>query len=38
MGSEMYKELIIELVKNMTDCELLHSLFFIIQKMTGRGF
>lgn len=38
MDGEMCKELIIELVKNMTDCELLQSLFFIIQKIAGREF
>ncbi len=38
MSNEDYKEIIIELVKNMTDTETLKSLFYIIQKIVGRGY
>lgn len=38
MNSDDYRELIIELVKNLTDCDMLKSLFYIIQKVVGRGY
>lgn len=38
MDNDTYKELIIELVKGMTDSEMLKSLFYIVQKIVGRGF
>lgn len=38
MSEEYCKEIIIELVKNMTDGKLLESLYYIIQKMAGREF
>jgi|GEM_PF-5849164 hypothetical protein len=38
MSNEDYKEIIIELIKNMTDNETLRSLFYIIQKIVGRGY
>lgn len=38
MDNNTYKELIIELVKDMTDNKLLKSVFYIIQKLMGQGY
>lgn len=38
MNDEFYKELIIELVKDLSDSETLKALFYIIQKIVGRGY
>ena len=38
MTNEDYKKLIIELLKPLEDNKLLESLFYVIQKLVGRGF
>lgn len=38
MTNEEYKELIMQLLENVEDNLLFESLFYLIQKIVGRGF